>query len=363
MRYIGSKENLLCFIEEAVVASGIHSGVFCDLFAGTTVVGRHFKGKGYQVISNDLMEYSFVFGKAYIENNSDPTFPDLDIPLTAYPLRLFEVGTAKLEQVIAYLNSLPPQHGFMFDNYCDEGTKGKEFQRMYFSARNAGKIDAIRNQLEEWRQEQTITETEFHILLAALLEAIPGVSNTSGTYGAFLKYWEPRSRKLLTLTVPPLVHSQKCHEVYRRDGNALVRDSRSDILYLDPPYNSRQYATNYHILETVARWDQPLIYGKSGLRPYLDEKSVYCQRDTALDALQDLVRHAHCRLLLLSYNSEGIMPHDSICEILGQRGNVAVKERVYRRFRSDKDHSKRQYRPETHVTERIYIVHTDKELM
>lgn len=358
MRYIGSKENLLPFIEHTVAAYGLTGGVFGDLFAGTTVVGRHFKRLGYQVLSNDLMAYSFAFGKAYIENNAVPGFAGLVLPRRPQPLRLFDLDTTRLEEVLAYLNALPPVRGFMFAHYCDEGTAGQEHPRMYFSAANAGRIDAIRACLADWSAAGTITESEFYILLAALLEAIPGVSNTTGTYGAFLKYWEARSQKTLALTVPPLVPGRGDHRAYRQDANALARAIACDVLYLDPPYNGRQYATNYHILETVARWDAPVVYGKSGLRPYEDAKSVYCRQDTALRALHDLACHACCRLFLLSYNSEGIMPHEAICEVLRERGRLEVREQSYRRFRSDSDHARRQYRPDTHISERIYIVHT-----
>lgn len=363
MRYIGSKENLRGFIDQAAILSGITSGVFCDLFAGTTVVGRYFKRKGYRIISNDIMEYSFVFSKAYIENNTPPEFLSLDLPIESISNRLFENDTEHLDRVLTYLNALLPDQGFMFSNYSDEGTKDHLYQRMYFSATNAGKIDAIRNQIEKWRQTQVITDNEFYILLAALLEAIPGVSNIAGTYGAFLKYWEPRSQKTLTLTLPPLVHSEYTHEVHRCDANVLIRKINCDILYIDPPYNTRQYATNYHILETVALWDNPAIYGKSGLRPYKEDspankKSVYCQRDKALQALQDLACNAPCRLFLMSYNSEGIMPHEAIMDILSQRGSVIVNEQTYRRFRSDSNHAQRQYSPNKHIVERIYTVQT-----
>ncbi|MGI8586453.1 MAG: DNA adenine methylase [Chloroflexia bacterium] len=335
MRYIGSKENLLGLIDRTVSEHGIAGGVFCDLFAGTTVVGRHFKRQGYRVISNDLMEYSYVFGKAYIENNAE---------------------VDRLEQLLAYLNSLPPVRDFMFDNYSDEGTASAEFRRMYFSAANAGKIDAIRCRIAGWARERAVSEAGCYVLLASLLEAVPGVSNTTGTYGAFLKYWEARSQKPLTLTLPPLVCSEGRHEVHRRDANALAREIECDVLYLDPPYNSRQYATNYHILETVALWDYPAVYGKSGLRPYQGEKSAYCRTDGALAALRDLVGDARCRLLLLSYNSEGIMPHEAICDILAQRGSLTVTEQTYRRYRSDSDHSKRRYRAGGEVVERVYAL-------
>ncbi len=360
MRYIGSKENLLNFIESVVFKHGITSGVFCDLFAGTTTVGRHFKRKGFQIISNDLMEYTFVFGKAYLENNTPPMFSHLDF-LSPQADTLFPLDTGRLEQALAYLNALPCQHGFIFTNYSDVGTAGGEHQRMYFSSVNAGRMDAIRNCIQQWHKAGQISELEFYILLASLLEAIPSVSNTSGTYGAFLKFWEARSKKSLTLTVPPLIYSKLEHRIFRLDGTRLIKDIDCDVLYLDPPYNARQYATNYHVLETVARWDAPAIYGKSGLRPYEREKSAYCRKQAALAALQETVLNARCRLFLLSYSSEGIMPHDAILDILALRGNVTVEQTSYRRYRSDSDHATRQYKPEKLVIERIYVVSSSKQ--
>ena len=194
MRYIGSKENLLPFIGSTVAAYGFTEGVFCDLFAGTTAVGRYFKRQGFQVISNDLMTYSFVFGKAYLENNAVPTFAGLDLPPA--PPSLFDTEMHRLEQVLHYLNNLPPAQGFIWNNYSDEGTRDQEHTRMFFSASNALRIDAVRGRIDQWRTAGAITDAEFYILLASLLEAVPGVSNTTGTYAAFLKFWESRSHKI-----------------------------------------------------------------------------------------------------------------------------------------------------------------------
>lgn len=349
MRYIGSKDNLLDFIEGAVRAAGIFGGTFCDLFAGTTVVGRHFKSLGFSVISNDLMRYSYVFGKAYLEANAPPAFPGLDLPGAG-------ADGDRLAAALDALNGLDPERGFVWRHYSDEGTRDDPHVRMYLSGENAGRIDAIRNRLESWRGAGRITEPEYYILLAALLEAVPGVSNTSGTYGAFLKYWEARSRKRLTLAPPPLVFGPGEHRVYQCDGNALLDGITADVVYLDPPYNERQYAPNYHLLETVARWDGPEVYGKTGLRPYAAEKSRYCRRETALEALGEAVRSARCRLFLLSYNSEGLMPDEDIREVLARRGPVTVHERPYRRYRSDSDGRNRRYQPNRHITERIYAV-------
>lgn len=366
MRYIGSKDNLLGFIEHTIAGQGIAGGTFCDMFAGTTAVGRHFKRLGYRVISNDLMTYSYVFGKAYLENNTPPLFSGLNLPASQPPEQTlfsehadFADAASPLQQVLTFLNALPPEHGFIYSHYSDEGTQHQTHTRMFFSAANAAKIDAIRNQLERWRCAQKVTSAEFYILLAALLEAIPSISNTSGTYAAYLKFWESRSQKRLTLTAPPLVlpvAERINHSVNQKDSGKLAQEIECDVMYLDPPYNHRQYAPNYHILETVARWDEPEVKGVSGLRPYHNEKSQYCQKESALKSLSELAGRARCSLLMLSYNSEGIMPHNDICSALSLRGQVQVVEQSYRRYRSDRDHEKRVYKPNKNVIERIYLV-------
>jgi adenine-specific DNA-methyltransferase len=184
------------------------------------------------------------------------------------------------------------------------------------------------------------------------------VSNTSGTYGSYLKFWESRSQKRLTLSVPPLVFGGRDHRAFQTDGVDLLRDISADVVYLDPPYNARQYAPNYHILETIARWDNPKVYGKSGLRPYQREKSAWCRQDSALAALQNAACTADARLFLLSYNSEGIMPDEAIREVLSARGKVTVHEQPYRRYKSDSDGENRRYKPQKTIMERIYAVCT-----
>lgn len=351
MRYIGSKDNLLHFIEGAVREADVSGGTFVDLFAGTTVVGRHFKRLGFSIVSNDLMRYAYVFGKAYIENNAPPEFAGLSLP--ARPM-LFDAPLARLESALDVLNALPPKQGFIFQHYSDQGAD----PRMFFSTANAAKIDAIREQIEVWRAAGGISDTEFHILLASLLEAVPSVSNTSGTYGAYLKFWESRSQKPLVLSPPPLVCSARDHLIHQRDGVALLSEITADLVYLDPPYNARQYAPNYHILETIARWDAPKVYGKSGLRPYQREKSAWCRADTALSALREAAGMADARLFLLSYNNEGIMPDEAIRGILSARGPLTVHEQEYRRYKSDTDRENRRYKPARTIIERIYAVQT-----
>lgn len=361
MRYIGSKANLIPFIADVIQTLNHAAGAkksLGDAFAGTAAVAKHFKRRGFRIISSDIMRYSYVFQRAYIKTNAYPPFERLfaavDIPhyVPEEQLALPSSRAANaihLRRVVAYLNHLPRRAGFMFDNYCPDGSAA----RMYFSTANALKIDAARQMVEDWRADKLIDETEYFLLVCAVVEAVPFVSNISGTYGAYLKEWDPRALKPIVFKAPKIIFSQQEHEVYQLDANELVKNMACDILYLDPPYNSRQYATNYHILETVAAWDTPDVYGVTGLRPYEHQKSAYCMRGQATAAFADLITRARCHYILLSYNNEGLIPEDDIMRIMSARGRTWVEETPYRRFKSDSDGANRQYKT-VKVVEKLF---------
>lgn len=325
MRYIGNKINLLEFIEKPLKENGIKDGVVCDIFSGTTNVAKHFKKLGYEIISNDNMMYSYVFQKAYIENNKTPKFLKLEkiIP------------NPNIENVFAYLNNLKGKKGFIYKNFCKEGSKNSTYERNYFSDENAKKIDVMRETLEGWKDKKLITKNEFYIILSAILEEIPFISNISGTYGAFLKIDDPRMSKTFTIKVPELIKSKKSHKCYNTDSNELIKKITCDVLYVDPPYNHRQYAPNYHMWETVAVWDKQLLDSMTGLRPYNDQKSLYCMKGKCVKAFEDLIENASCKHILFSYNSEGIMSDGQIKKILSNKGKVKRYTKDYRRFKSN----------------------------
>ena len=225
--------------------------------------------------------------------------------------------------------------GFIFNNYCPSGDN--DYKRQYLSDRNGKKIDAIRQQIETWMRDKLITEAEYYILLFSLLEAVSKVTNISGTYAAYLKDWDARTYKSLKLKPFFPISSDKEHVVYQKDANNLIEHIECDILYLDPPYNSRQYITNYHLLETIARYDNPHVYGKTGLRKYSEsEKSVYCSKSECLRAFAALISKAKAKHIIVSYNSEGIMSEDEICYVLGRKGKKPEVIPIdYRRFKSN----------------------------
>ncbi|MBM3703418.1 MAG: DNA methyltransferase [Actinobacteria bacterium] len=335
MRYYGCKAKLLDFLSEGVVKTGInHSSVFCDLFSGTTVVARHFKKKGYTVYANDFLEFSYSLARAYIKNNIYPHFSGLKnviFGVNGHPVE-------NLNLVIDYLNKLYPIKDFIFNNYCPGGTKELDYPRKYFTDENGMKIDSIRTRIQRWKDENIISEDEFYILLTSLIEAIPYVANISGNYAAYLKEWDPRALKPITLKAPIIFESKRKNNAFKEDANILIKKIGCDILYLDPPYNTRQYAPNYFLLELVAEgWFgdiKPKIYGKTGMRAYQNQKSVYSQKNTVMNAFENLIKNANTRFILLSYNDEGLMSENEILSVLLSRGKVQIFKRPYRRYRS-----------------------------
>ena len=355
MRYYGCKTKLLDFLSECVAKTGInHGSIFCDLFSGTTAVARHFKQKGYTVYANDFLEFSYSLARTYIKNNNYPLFEGLHGIVTGV-----NGSIGNINKVIEYLNNLKPLKGFIYKNYCPGGTKNLDSPRMYFTDENGIKIDAIRTKIQEWKDKKLISNDEFYMLLTSLIEAIPYVANISGNYAAYLKHWDPRALKSIKLQVPDIPKSKRNNKAFKEDANELIKKIHSDILYLDPPYNTRQYAPNYFLLELIAEgWfnEKPIIYGKTGMRAYEDQKSVYCQKNTVLTAFEDLIQNAKTRFILLSYNDEGIMSEEEIVDILSSRGRVQIFKKLHRRYRSiNQDASDRRT-----VFETLYFVKVSK---
>ena len=333
MRYIGNKENILDRIYSILEDNGIHGESFFDFFAGTTNVSRFFKTKGYKVYSSDILYLSYCLQKAYVENNDEPSFSTLLPALNNEDcINLF---SRPLDVVISYLNSIPPKKGFIYMNYTPGGTANLLRPRTYFIDENGQKIDAIRIQIEEWKKQGLISDTEYFILLTCLIETIGFYSNIAGVYAAFQKHWDPRALKPLELKTIDFVNNNRENKVYCADSMDLVDSIDVDILYLDPPYNERQYAPNYHILETVAKYDNPSVRGVTGMRDYSGQKSRFCRVDSALEDVDKVAGIAKFHYLVLSYNSEGIMPQNKIIETLQKYGKVKLEQFEYARFKSN----------------------------
>ena len=316
MNYIGSKYSLLDFLETTIeTVTGYKDGddyVFADLFAGTGIVGQTYKAKGCTVISNDIQYYSYVLNKHYIEN-----IPELD--------------TSLLET----LNNLPPAQGFIYKNYCE----GSGCGRNYFTNENGMKCDAIRIELEKLHTSGQIDDSLYFYYLASLVNSIDKYANTASVYGAFLKHIKKSAQKEFQLELLPVIPG-KVGKVYNEDINALAKKISGDVLYLDPPYNARQYCSNYHVLETIARYDNPVLNGVTGLRDSSDQKSRFCSKRTVAEAFDELIQNAKFKYIFLSYNNEGLMSLDTIKEIMSRYGEYSSFTKEYRRFKADKEENR-----------------------
>lgn len=311
MNYIGSKHKLSSFLKTAiqeVVEADLSQLIFCDLFAGTGSVGRNFKPLVKQVIANDVEYYSYVLNRHYIGN-----FQELDL------------GN-KLE----ILNNLEGSAGFIFQNYSENGSEG----RLYFSAKNGQKIDAIRQEIEVWKSSKKINENQYFYLLTSLIEAADKVANTASVYGAYLKKLKPTAQKTVQLVPPVYSITTNSHQVFNANSNDLIQKIKGDILYLDPPYNARQYGSNYHLLTTIAKYDAFVPKGKTGLRDYY--RSSYCKKNEVKNSFEDLIKNANFKYIFLSYNNEGLMTENEVKNVMSSYGKYSLKTINYQRFKADK---------------------------
>ncbi|HDY5721958.1 TPA: DNA adenine methylase, partial [Staphylococcus aureus] len=318
MRYIGSKISLLHEIKKLLdrhVQGNEQS--FLDLFAGTNSVARFFKND-YAVITNDILYFSFVNAKATIENNDKLEFNKLEFN----PFEFFNND----KHAFNY-----SRNNYYTENYTPVGGS------MYFTEDNGRRIDFIRNTIDNWYKKDLLTEYEYYYLIASLIESIPFVSNTTGTYGAFLKHWDKRALKPLNIKPLMIVNNNQNNKAYNEDANNLIRKIKPDITYIDIPYNNRQYASNYHLLENLAKNNQPSLKGKTKIFDWSHLKSEYSMKLKAYNALEDLIKNIDTIHLILSYNDEGIISYNDILELLKKHSinnSVDLVKIPFRKYKS-----------------------------
>ena len=326
MRYIGGKKLLLPYIKEIIESKTNNVKVISDLFSGSGIVSKFFKEEGYNTISNDLMYFCTILLKGTLALNKIPNFKKLIKVINEEPIQY--LNNLKVENT-NFLNT----DYFIYNNYSPIGN------RMYFTEKNALKIDLIRLIIDKWKKEKLIDDLEFYYLLTSLLEAVPYVSNITGVYGAYLKFWDKRALKDIILEKPKILECNTTHKIYNEDANELTRKIKKvDLSYLDPPYNQRQYLPNYHILETIAKYDNPKIKGVTGLREYVEEKSKYCVKKEILNTFDDLIKNIKTRYILLSYNTEGLLKQEEIINILkkyGIKNTIEVYKIKYNRYKNN----------------------------
>lgn len=314
-RYVGCKTKLLSFIDETI--KEYYYGdkmVFADIFAGTGVVGNHFANFGYKVIFNDLLYSNYV---VYMALLGDGQIRD---ELINKEINLFNtLDSSKLE-----------------DNYFS-----KIYGNKYFSINDSKKIGFIRDYIEY--NKDIYTKREYYYLITILIYSCDKIANTVGHFESFLK--KKPDEKGLYLEKIEINSKILPAEIYNEDANELVRKIHADVVYIDPPYNARQYVNFYHVLENLARWNKPVEFEGNSMKFKRNElKSDYC-RNKAPDLFEDLIKHLDCKLIVVSYSntykagsisSVNTISADQIFNILSSRGKVIRKEIKYKAFNSGK---------------------------
>lgn len=302
MRYLGGKSRLAPAIYDFTRQVAPTVDTLTDLFVGSGALSSYFKERGFKVVVNDLLFFSYAMARGSLVINRKPSFRKLHKYLGQDPMQFLNTCTLPA----------PDSSQSIRLSYSPDSTPA----RKYLTRQNALRIDFARQQIEEWKSEGFLTVDEYFYLLAAIIAGVPFVSNITGTYGAFLKYWDQRALNPYAVTPMDVLNNGQRNRAYNMDGLALLGRISGQLLYLDPPYNERQYLPNYHVLETVARYDNPVVAGTTGQRLVGTSKSDFCSKKTALRALEDVIAAAQFEHIVLSYNNEGIIATDELSPML-----------------------------------------------
>ncbi len=302
IKYLGSKRTLVPMLTQLAIASRAQTAL--DLFTGTTRVARGFKEQGLQVTAVDTASYSHVFAKTWIELDRN------------------QCDQNELSEALAFLGELKPEAGYFTKTFCEDAR--------YFQPKNGERVDAIRNAIESDFKTSWLYEP----LLAALILSADRVDSTTGIQMAYLKQWASRSNNSLELQDPGLIGGS---------GKAILGDALEvvkqippvDLAYLDPPYNQHRYFANYHIWETLVRWDAPGTYGIANKREDVrtdTNRSPFNSKPNMAPALAQLIKDVQAETIVLSYNNESWLDRDQLIEMCRVKGEVEVIDVSFRRY-------------------------------
>lgn len=311
-RYLGNKFKLLDFIQTVVRSNCSDIETVADIFAGTGSVASAFCDKC--IITNDLLYSNYICNVAWFGNEN---------------VRLNFLASL----IDEYNRHTIFEKNYMTDNFSDT----------YFSKMDCSKIGSIREDIEQKFFARLITERERAILIASLIYAMDKIANTCGHYDAWRRGVIFDRHLILPMLNVPAKNNKK-DRCFNENANDLVKHIEADLIYIDPPYNSRQYSDTYHLLENVARWEKPPVYGVALKPDRKILKSDYCTRN-ATAAFEDLILHCKAKYILLSYNnmaqkgdqrSNARIADEDILRILNLKGNVEIFAKQYKAFSAGK---------------------------
>lgn len=307
VRYIGSKARVVGDLMAFIGSPGTGDGFFVDAFCGTGVVAEAAADAGWPIRLNDHLVSAALVAEARLLSH-------VDTPFAAF---------GDYFSAITKLNSVTGRHGFIHRQYSPASLAHSGVERRYFTEHNAAKIDGVRETINEWVLAGRVDAMEERLLIADLISATNRVANIAGTYGCFLSSWSPQALASLKMEPRRLRSTPVPREVFVVDVSNTPTGPE-DLVYLDPPYTKRQYAAYYHILETIAIGDEPVVGGVTGLRPWREKSSSFCYRRRALNALTNLISGFPACHFLLSYSSEGHVSLGDLEEGLSALGSVEV---------------------------------------
>ncbi|MFI4917428.1 MAG: DNA adenine methylase [Phycisphaerales bacterium JB060] len=303
IKYIGSKRVLVPAIRD-VIGSLEGVGTVVDFFSGTSRVGHAMKSAGYRVLSNDLLTYAHTLATCYVQADRDGVLDD----------------AATLLEEFSRLKGSP---GYFTETFCEKSR--------FFQPHNGERIDAIREAIAQKGLEPELEA----VCLVSLMEAADRVDSTTGVQMAYLKKWAARSYNTLELRMPDVRPASplgecRAHQLEAREAAKVLR---GDVAYIDPPYNQHTYIGNYHIWESLVRWDKPEVYGIACKRiDCKDRKSDFNSKRRAALALRDFLARVECRYLVVSFNNEGYITREDMEAMLKQHGDVYIVEKDYKRY-------------------------------
>lgn len=314
LNYIGSKQTL-CPILTDIISSEIpdlKSLSFLDMFAGTGSIGFRFQDITNICYANDLEYYSFIINSALLK--------------CAY--------STKLQGTIDYFNTLNGQDGLIYTNYAENN----KCERMFFTSENARKCDAIRVYIEDLKNTNMINENEYHFLLASLIVSIDKVANTSCVYGAYLKKYKKSALKpMMVVPIHKKMEINSLNQVFNITAEELSqKDIYYDVVYMDPPYNQRQYSANYCPLNYIAHYSENIVLkGKTGTIDGYN-KSNFCSKPKVLNSFKTILDNIKCKYIFISYNNEGLLQYDEFVKLLGSYGELKLYKIPYKKFKAQK---------------------------
>ena len=307
IKYLGSKRTLIPAILDAV-GEVEGAGAVIDLFSGTSRVGHALKAAGYRVLANDHNAYAATLARCYVQADAEDVLPDA-------------------ERLIREFNALPGRAGWFTETYC--------VRSRFFMPGNGERIDAIREAIARKGLEADLEA----VVLTSLMEAADRVDSTTGVQMAYLKRWAPRAANALELRVPAVL-PRAAHgkgDAHQLDALDAARRLTADVAYLDPPYNQHAYLGNYHVWESLVRWDKPEVYGVACKRADCRERrSEFNSRPACADALRRVLASLQTDAVILSLSNEGYLARAELESMLeglwGGRASVRVLAHDYKRY-------------------------------